>query len=125
MQEFRKDEIVYDENWQNFDTKCEYTILDNDDIKQQEEPEDTLPVKEKKKKTPIALITIQLVICVLLAFLVFILKSMDSDIYKQLSSWYNKAVKNTLVSDSTFEDIDLSPYFSSTADELIATSDEI
>jgi len=50
---------------------------------------------------------------------------MDSDIYKQLSSWYNKAMKNTLVSDSTFEDIDLSPYFSSTADELIATSDEI
>ena len=125
MQEYRKDEIVYDENWQDFNSSCEYTILDNQDEKINEQTDDTKPVKEKKKKTPIALITIQLIICIVLVFLVFILKSMDSAIYKQLSLWYNEAMKNTLVSDSTFEDIDLSEYFSSTADQLLASDDEV
>ena len=122
MEEFRKDEITYDEDWQCFDEPVvsEQKQIDNCDVESDKKPENTKP----KKMFP-ALITIQLVVCLVIAFLVFMLKAMNSQTYAQFCDWYNELMSDTLLSNSTFEDIDLSQYFEATTDQVSATNDEI
>lgn len=122
MEEFRKDEITYDEDWQCFDEPVvsEQRPIDNCDVESDKKPENNKP----KKMFP-ALITIQLVVCLIIAFLVFMLKAMNSQTYAQFCDWYNELMSDTLLSNSTFEDIDLSQYFEATTDQVSATNDEI
>lgn len=122
MEEFRKDEITYDEDWQCFDEPVvsEQKQIDNCDVESDKKPENNKP----KKMFP-ALITIQLVMCLIIAFLVFMLKAMNSQTYAQFCDWYNELMSDTLLSNSTFEDIDLSQYFEATTDQVSATNDEI
>ena len=122
MEEFRKDEITYDEDWQCFDEPVvsEQKQIDNSDVESDKKPENNKP----KKLFP-ALITIQLVMCLIIAFLVFMLKAMNSQTYAQFCDWYNELMSHTLLSNSTFEDIDLSQYFEATTDQVSATNDEI
>ena len=122
MEEFRKDEITYDEDWQCFDEPVvsEQKQIDNSDVESDKKPENNKP----KKLFP-ALITIQLVVCLIIAFLVFMLKAMNSQTYAQFCDWYNELMSHTLLSNSTFEDIDLSQYFEATTDQVSATNDEI
>lgn len=122
MEEFRKDEITYDEDWQCFDEPVvsEQKQIDNSDVESDKKPENNKP----KKMFP-ALITIQLVVCLVIAFLVFMLKAMNSQTYAQFCDWYNELMSDTLLSNSTFEDIDLSQYFEATTDQVSATNDEI
>ncbi len=119
MEDYRKDEIVYDENWQRFDEPV-VQIEKSDSI------EEAVPDKKdktKKETRRLPLITIQLIICLIIAFVLFILKAMNSDFYKDISLWYSEQMQNTLLSNETFEDIDLSKYFPATSDE-VATIDE-
>lgn len=122
MEEFRKDEITYDEDWQCFDEPVvsEQKQIDNSDVESDKKPENNKP----KKMFP-TLITIQLVMCLVIAFLVFMLKAMNSQTYAQFCDWYNELMSDTLLSNSTFEDIDLSQYFEATTDQVSATNDEI
>lgn len=122
MEDFRKDEIIYDEDWQCFDEPVlsEQKSADDSDVESDKKPEKTKP----KKLFP-ALITIQLVVCLIIAFLVFMLKAMNSQTYAQFCNWYNELMSNTLLSNSTFEDIDLSQYFDATTDQVSATNDEV
>ena len=121
MQEYRKDEIIYDEDWKRFDEPSKAVVVDtNEDITSENREAD----KKAKEKRPVSLITIQLIICIIIVFVIFMLKSMDSDTYKNLSNWYNEQMRNTLVSSKTFEDIDLKKYFVETPDELSSTFDE-
>ena len=126
MEDFRKDEIYYDEDWKHFDEpvlakKYEH---DCDNTSESEKSANHQKVEKPKKNFP-ALITIQLVLCLLIAFLVFMLKAMNSDTYKQLCEYYNELMQETLFSSSVFEDIDLSQYFEATADEVTSTNDEV
>lgn len=125
MDGYRKDEITYSEDWQRFDEPAQpYDMpVESKQYIENSEPETKREKKPEKKRSFPALITIQLVICLIIAFLVFILKAMNSDTYKQLCDWYNDSMKNTLVSNSSFEDIDLSHYFDASADQ--ATADEV
>ena len=118
MQDERIDEIVYEGDWQTFETP----VLK--DVEEKTEPQ-TAVSKPKKKRGFISLITLQLVICLLLAFVVFILKTMNGKVYKTLSLWYKNQSRQTLFSNEVFEDIDLSKYFSATKDSAPATYDEI
>lgn len=124
MDDYRKDEIIYDENWQSV---CEPIISQNtndtDNYADDKRNEEESKVKKEKRVFP-ALISIQLVLCLIIAFSVFILKAMNSDSYKQLCSWYNDLMQETILPNSAFENIDLSQYFSATADE-VSTNDEV
>lgn len=125
MEDYRKDNIIYDEDWLSVDTPLtqEYKHPEEEPDSQKKTDKDKNP--KSHKRFP-ALITIQLVLCMLVAFVVFMLKAMDSQHYKELCEWYSSQMQETIVSDSTFEDIDLSHYFD-TADEsdLKATADEV
>ena len=116
MEENRKDSIVYDEQWQRFDVP---EVVENIRVEKHDDSKDrSFENNYRKTRDFPSLITIQLVITLLIAFLVFILKSMDADIYREISKWYNEQMQKTLVSDSTFEDIDLSAYLKASADEI-------
>ena len=126
MEDFRKDEIYYDEDFKRFDEPVLAKKYENDCDNTSESDKSENPKKvEKRKKNFPALITIQLVLCLLIAFLVFMLKAMNSDTYKQLCEYYDELMQETLFSSSVFEDIDLSQYFDATADEVTSTNDEI
>ena len=103
MEDFRKDEIFYEEDWKHFDEpvlaqKYEH---DSDDTQQTEKSENPKKVEKQKRNFP-ALITIQLVLSLLIAFLVFMLKAMNSDTYKQLCEYYDELMQETLFSSSGF-----------------------
>ncbi len=121
MQEYRKDEIIYDEDWQRFDepSTAEGINAKDNDIDAKTEPE-----PKKKEKTPLSLITLQLILCIIIAFVLFMLKAMDSDTYKAISEWYDEQMKSTIVASKKFEDIDLSRYFEASFDEFHSTVDE-
>lgn len=121
MEENRKDTIVYDENWQTLDTPVLVTNANEEESVKDENAVE--PKREKSHRFP-ALITVQLILCLILAFVVFLLKSMGSDAYHSFSSWYEDMMQDTLMPNSEFEDIDLSGYFSATADQA-ATNDEV
>lgn len=128
MQDSRKDKIIYDEGWQSFD-KVQHQ---NDLYIESFEDEDSADIqqdceipKKSKKHNPVSLITIQLVLALVIAFVVFLLKAIDGSTYKLIREWYNESMRNTLVSDQVFEDIDLSQYSKSTSDQLSATTDEL
>ena len=110
----RLDDITYDENWQSFDEPLTLPIdVEGDAVSQQQlEPE-----KKKKRSRVPTLIGIQLFICFVVAFSIFILKAIDSNLYDEVSRFYHNQMRNTLVSNKKFEDIDLSEYFNSTDDQ--------
>ncbi len=126
MQDYRKDEIIYDEDWQTFDNvqKCEVVPPQPQSESDNKDENKNIEIPIKKHRT-VSLITIQLLLCLIIAFVVFILKSMDSDFYNKISDWYNSMMRYTLVSNETFESIDLSSYFESTSDQLSASNDEV
>ena len=87
--EENRNTITYDDNWQNV-TEPEIPVFhtpnENNSFAEYSEPDEALP----KQKTPPRqlLITIQLVICALLALGAFILKSMGGEWYGTVREWY-------------------------------------
>lgn len=126
MDDFKQNEIVYDENWQTLDSIQEPVIVS--DETQNDSPNDAKSSQKRnveKHRKFVGLITIQLVVCIIIAFIIFLLKAMDSTTYKRLCDYYHSMMKNTLVSNESFESIDLSPYFSASTDEIVSTVDEM
>ena len=127
MQDFRKDEIIYDEGFLN---PSEEYIME----KQEEDKEpDSESVKNFKEKTDKShgqvVISIQLVVCVLIAFTVFLVKMFSFDTYAAIRSWYDTQMNKTLISQSTFDENLLTNFLNSViyndSAEKNATNDEI
>ena len=115
MEDFRKDEIFYEEDFKTLDEPVSHQF---------EKPEDTEPPAPKEKKRRhnkhsfVSLISIQLVLCLIIIFVLFMLRSMDNDIYRQFKAFYDNMMSNTLVSQDSFDDIDLSSYLKASSDEV-------
>ncbi len=118
MSEYRKDEIIYDEDWLRVDTPLEREYPAQSEEYNAPALDERNIKKPRPKRTFPALITIQLVVCLVIAFAVFMLKAMNSDVYHQFCDWYNEQMQYTLVSDDTFESIDLSQYLPASFDEI-------
>ncbi len=125
MQDNRKDEILYDEDWLSVDTPVFVDeSFEKSDSTESDEKTHNRKSAEKKRSFP-ALVTIQLVVCLIIAFAVFMLKAMNSQTYKDFCDWYNEQMQDTLLSNSAFENIDLSQFVKATTDQVKATTDEI
>ncbi len=127
MQEFRKDEIIYDEGFLN---PSEEYIME----KSEEQEETALdPVKNPKETTAKShgqvVISIQLIVCVLIALAVFLVKMFNVDTYASIKSWYDIQMNKTLISQSTFDENLLTDFLNSViynnSAEKNATSNEI
>lgn len=118
MENERIDEIVYEGEWQCFSEPIKVDNTETSDVTQ-------VADKQKSKRSFTSLITFQLIICLLVAFVIFILKSMNGSTFKSLHLWYKEQNRKTLFSNEVFENIDLIGYFGSTTDSVPSTYDEI
>ncbi len=106
MSEIHKSEIIYEEGWRETAPSAEAEPL----------PVDETPAEntaEKHTETKPLLISIQLVLCLLLALALFLLKSMDSEIYHDFIDYYHDELKKPMVSQGVFDTLDVTKLFQS------------
>ena len=100
MSEFKRNEIVYEEGWREASP-----------IMEEETPLDEAPVqpqrpREDNEKSRPLLITIQLVLSLLAALVLFLLKAMDSEGYYNFMDYYREELQKPVVSQEIFHAAD-------------------
>ena len=124
MEEYRNDRITYDEGWQKISTEEVYKEPE-DESPDDQKREDKNVKKEKKKRAFPALISIQLVICIVIISALFFLKISGSAVFSRISDFYYDMCKVVLVDNSAFENFDLSGYISDNLQKYTSTPDEV
>lgn len=115
MSEENRNQITYDENWQTV-SYSEYPVTAQSE-KTESEFCDEKKIKKNNDSPKQLLITIQLIICILIALSAFVIKSFGGDFYKLSREWYYSNLNESAIFDDRNE-FDLSKIFS------IATDDE-
>lgn len=100
MSETKRNEIIYDEGWREASP-----------IMEEETPLDEAPVqaerpREENEKSRPLLITIQLVLSLLAALVLFLLKAMDSEGYYNFMDYYREELQKPVVSEEIFHSAD-------------------
>lgn len=118
--EENKNYITYDENWQSV-SESEYPVMREPTEVYSEKEYDNEVSKPRKRKLGAPkqlLITIQLILCVIIALAAFVLKSIGGEIYEMSRDWYYTQLNNSAIFDgkNSFE-ID-SLFGRATADEV-------
>lgn len=117
MNEENKNSITYDEGWESV-TNCEYPVVGSADL---EENDDNVKQKVKKKKDTSPkqfLITIQLIVCILIALAALVIKTIGGDVYAAAREMYYSSLNNSAIFDNS-DNFDLNKLFgSSTQDEI-------
>lgn len=110
--------ITYDDDWRSVST-AEYAQINNSPENGEENNEPAHKPKKKKSDSPKQyLITIQLIVCILIALAAFALKAIGGDIYVAAREWYYSNLNSTVIFTGGDNHTDLSKIFSgSTADE--------
>lgn len=114
MNEENKNTITYDEGWESV-TNCEYPVVGSANL---EEDEENVKQKEKKENsTKQLLITIQLILCILIALAALVVKTIDGDFYAAAREMYYSSLNNSAIFDNS-DNFNLNKLFGS------ATQDE-
>ena len=123
MSEIQHSEIIYEEGWRESSpvTKIEEKSLDETPLDEEPQKDD----EEKPESSKPLLITIQLVLCLLAALALFLLKSMDSDLYHTFMDYYHEELQKPIVSQDSFRSVDLSGMFGEDTVKTEASSDEL
>jgi len=116
MSEENRNQITYDENWQTV-SYAEYPVT------AQSENVESEIIEEKKlnKKSDSAkqiLLTIQLIVCILIALTAFVIKSLGGEFYNISREWYYSNINESAIFDDRNE-FNLDNIFS------LATEDEV
>lgn len=118
MSEYRQNEIIYEEGWR------ESAPVVNNDTPIDEEPfESKAPTEERERSKPL-LITIQLILCLIAALVLFLLKAMDSEGYYSFMDYYRAELQKPIVSQDVFESADVTKLFTQDNVTVQATPDE-
>lgn len=100
MSEFKRNEIIYEEGWREASPPAEEeTPLDEAPARAER------PREENEKSRPL-LITIQLVLSLLAALVLFLLKAMDSEGYYSFMDYYREELQKPVVSEEIFRSAD-------------------
>lgn len=123
MSEIQHSEIIYEEGWRESSpvTKLDEKSLDETPLDEEPQKDDD----EKPAGSKPLLITIQLVLCLLAALALFLLKTMDSDIYHKIMDRYHEELQKPIISQDAFRSVDLSTMFGESAVKTEATPDEL
>lgn len=117
MNEKNKNSITYDEGWESV-TNCEYPVVGSANL---EENEENTKQKEKKKKENSPkqlLITIQLILCILIALAALVIKTIGGDFYATAREMYYSSLNNSAIFDNS-DNFNLNELFGySTQDEV-------
>lgn len=102
-EENNRNTITYDEDWQTVSSSVypkRYT--DEDDVQVEEKAK-----KPKKDGQKQLLITIQLVVCIIIALAAFVLKFIGGDIYQNARNWYYTELNKSVIASSDGADYSL------------------
>lgn len=102
MSEIKRNEIIYEEGWREASPLVkaeEETPLDESPPLRDQPPE------ESDRSRPL-LISIQLVLCLLTALVLFLLKAMDSEGYYNFMDYYREELQKPVVSQEIFNAAD-------------------
>lgn len=121
MSEIKRSEIIYEEGWRE-------TAPEIKQITSGSPPEETaegfVRQEEKTAHVPPLLITIQLVLSLLAALLLFLLKAMDSEGYYNFMDYYHEELQKPVVSQELFRSVDIGKLFAENTVEVQSTPDE-
>ena len=115
MNEENKNSITYDEGWESV-TNCEYPVVGSANL---EEPEEDKKQKEKKKKDNSPkqlLITIQLILCILIALAALVIKTIGGDFYASSREMYYSSLNNSAIFDNS-DNFNLNKLFGSATED--------
>ena len=124
MEEYRNDRITYDEGWQKISTEEVYKEPEDESPDDQKREDKNVKKEEKKRAFP-ALISIQLVICIVIISALFFLKISGSAVFSRISDFYYDMCKVVLVDNSAFENFELSGYISDNLQKYTSTPNEV
>lgn len=94
--------ITYDEGWQNVSEQEYARTVDEEENEPEKLPPGDSGGKPKREDYPRQyLITIQLIICVLIALFAFSLKSFGGDMYTAAHEWYTTQLNRALIFDTS------------------------
>lgn len=117
MNEENKNSITYDEGWESV-TNCEYPVVGSANLEENEENEKQKEKKNKDNSPKQLLITIQLILCILIALAALVIKSIGGDFYAQAREKYYSSLNNSAIFDDS-DNFNLNKLFGS------ATQDEV
>ena len=100
MSEFKRNEIVYEEGWREASPIMEEETPLDEASAPAERPQD-----QSDKSRPL-LITLQLVLSLLAALVLFLLKAMDSEGYYNFMDYYREELQKPVVSQEIFHAAD-------------------
>lgn len=113
----KKNSITYDENWQSV-SNSEYPRITVESDEDEALPELEQEPKPKAKAHGSLLITIQLIVCILIALAALILKSIGGELYSAAHEWYYSNLNNSAVFDGN-SSFDINSLFTdATADDV-------
>ena len=115
-EEINKNTITYEDGWQEV-SSTEYPQSSEIEVDEATSEEPVIK-KEKNKSYGQLLVTVQLVICILIAIAALLLKTVGGDIYKYASEWYYSELNKSIIADSNGENFSLEKFFP------VATNDE-
>lgn len=120
MNEENRNSITYDEGWESV-TNCEYPVVGSVNLEENEDNDENVKQTTPKKKDNSPkqlLITIQLIVCILIALAALVIKTIGGDFYASAREMYYSSLNNSAIFDNS-DNFDLNKLFSS------ATKDEI
>lgn len=110
MSEENRNQITYDENWQTVSCS-EYPVIAQSE---KEEPK----LKQKNDSPKQLLITIQLILCIIIALTAFVIKSFGGNFYNLSREWYYSNLNDSAIFDDR-DEFNLDKIFT------LATEDEV
>ncbi len=118
MSDIKRNEIVYEEGWR------ETAPVVNEPVPIDEaQPDPVIEQTERESGKPL-LITIQLVLCLLAALVLFLLKAMDSEGYYSFIDYYHEELQKPVISEEVFRKADIGKLIAENPVEVQATPDE-
>lgn len=118
MSEIQRNEIIYEEGWRENAPVVDLEPEPLDEAEPQPQP------APREGSRPL-LISIQLVLCLLAVLVLFLLKAMDSELYRDFMSEYREELDRPLISRGTFDTFDVSRLYEEQAVTVRATPDEL
>ena len=118
MSDIKRNEIVYEEGWRETAPVVNETVPIDE-----AQPDPVIEQTEREDSKPL-LITIQLVLCLLAALVLFLLKAMDSEGYYSFIDYYHEELQKPVVSEEVFRKADIGKLIAENPVEIQATPDE-
>ena len=89
--------------------------------RQEESPQNTElpPQKRKKSHNTQVRVTMQLIICLLLALAAFVIKTVGGDFYTAARQWYYGELNKSIIAENTPDDYNLSEIFGTATDDEV------